>query len=180
MPIMGQDVKYLFQSIDAATGSAPLFPAYQTDGSVSGERELFDEQTKNGRILGPGSVADSGEVTYYGKRGDAGQKAIEDAYQNGKQIKFWRVDTVKNENDKYDAQFGFAYIESREYSDGVEGAVEISISLQVIGELKNGEIDTLPEEIVNVSKGGYDFQQPGQTTGEAPGTVPAPHHHHHH
>ncbi|QFR56234.1 major tail protein [Bacillus phage 000TH010] len=173
-PIMGQDVVYIFQAVDAAIGADPLLPAYQTDGSYSSENELFDEITKNGRVLGYGSDSESFEMTYFGKQGDVGQKTIEDARRNKKQIKVWRVNLNKNANDKYDAEFAFCLIESREYSDGAEGAIEISVTLQVFGAVQPGELDTLPDVIVNAKKGGYDFQQPGQTTGEAPGTVPTP------
>lgn len=168
-PIQGKDILYLIQSVDAKLGASPLFPAFQTDGSFSWENDLFDEQTKNGRVLGYGGDSESIEFTYYGRQGDAGQEAIETAIEKKQQMKVWRVNRNKNADGKFDARFAYVLIESREYNDGADGSVEISISTQVLGLSKKGVIDSLPDEILNAANGGYEFQAPGETTGESPG-----------
>ncbi|PNP88212.1 phage major tail protein, TP901-1 family [Listeria newyorkensis] len=170
-PLEGQKVVYLVQSTSAALGASALLPGNQTEGSWSQEHDMIDEQTKSGRVVGYGPKSETFELSLYAEMGDPGQVALQDDYDNKRQVKVWRVVTEKNANNKYDARFGYTIIENLEYSDG-EGFVEISTTLPVIGITKPGTLDTLPAAVIDLLD--YAFEQPGQKTGEVGGAVSLP------
>lgn len=161
-PISGKRVVYLVQSINATIGSDALLPGFQTEGSWSREKELSDEQTKSGRVLASGNKSETIELTLYAESGDAGQQAIEEAYDNDLDIKVWRTHLDTNANGKHDARFAYAIIESLEMSDPTEGFVEMSVTLQVQGESQKGELEPLPQSIIDAVNQ-YDFETPGET-----------------
>lgn len=162
MPISGKRVVYLVQSVNATIGSDALLPGFQTEGTWTREKELSDEQTKSGRVLAPGNKTESIELTLYAEPGDEGQLAIEEAYDNDLEIKVWRTHLDTNTNGKHDARFAYALIESLEMSEPTDGFVEMNVTLQVQGESQKGELDPLPQSIIDaVSQ--YDFEAPGET-----------------
>lgn len=168
----GKDTIYLVQGTDAALGSDALVIANQTEGTYNIETEMIDEQTKFGRLVGYGNNSESFELTAYGERGDAGQKATLDAIKNKKQIKVWEVDIELNAQNKHDAVFAYCIVESVEKSSPQDGFEEITATYQVIGQTQDGEIDPLPPEVVEFAR--YGFETPGETTGEFPNQQTAP------
>lgn len=160
-PINGKKIIYLVQAVDALIGSDALLPGFQTEGTWTRENEIVDEQTKQGRIVDYGADSENFELTLYAAAGDAGQQAIEDAYDNKKQVKVWRTNIETNENGKHDARFGFAIIESLELSEPTDGFVEMSVTLPIIGVTQKGELEPLPAELINAAQ--YAFETPGET-----------------
>lgn len=161
MPISGKKILYLVQAVDAVIGSDALLPGFQTEGAWARENEIVDEQTKTGRIVDYGADSENFELTLYAEEGDAGQQAIEDAYDNKQKIKVWRVNIDLNTNQKHDARFGFAIIENLEFSEPTDGFVEISTTLPVIGRTQKGELEPLPAELIEAAQ--YQFETPGET-----------------
>jgi len=155
--IEGKDIITLVQAADDSNGA--LVVANLTENSHSIENELIDEQTKFGRVLGYGQNSEEMDITCYGERGDAGQKAVIDAIKNKKKLKVWEVDREKNENDAYDAVFAYAFVESVEKSSEQDGFQEIEVTLQIEGESQEGELTTLPEGALP-GESGYDFEEP--------------------
>lgn len=160
-PINGKDIIYLVQAIDATIGSDALVPGFQTEGTWGREKELVDEQTKSGRVVAPGGKSESFELTLYAADGDAGQLAIEEAYDNDQDIKVWRTNLQLNANGKHDARFAVAVIESLEMSEPTDGFVEMSVTLQVQGASQKGELAPLPADLIDAAQ--YAFETPGQT-----------------
>lgn len=154
----------LVQAIDNALGAEGLVPGFQTEHSHSYERDNSTESTKFGAISAIGALTETMSMSMYGKRGDAGQKAIKDAIKKGQEIKVWEVDTEKNAEGKYDANFAFAVVDSFEVSSPVEGLEELSAEVTVQIESVDGEFMKLPEGLINFAK--YGFQLPGETTGD--------------
>lgn len=162
----GKDEIYFVQPMDAQ-GTEGLFIAFQTEGSHTKEQDTLDESTKSGRIVGYGTKNESFELTYYAAVSDPGQEAIETAYDNEKAIKVWKVNKNKNKNDKHNAVYGHAIIESLEVSQPQDGFVETSVTLPVLGKTFKGELDPLPDEVlaaIESSAGATKFEQFGTTT----------------
>lgn len=162
----GKDTILLVQSTDAVLAAEGLLIGNLTENTYSIENEILDESTKFGRIVGYGQNSESFEFTAYGETGDPGQKAVLDAIKNKKQLKVWEVDINLNELGKHDAVFAYTIVESVEKSAPQDGFVEISATVQVIGDSQEGEIDALPAELIEFAK--YGFEAPGAATGEFP------------
>ncbi|MGR6896997.1 phage major tail protein, TP901-1 family [Rummeliibacillus sp. BSL5] len=160
----GKDTILLIQSATAALGESAFVIAQQTDLSHSIETEMSDEKTKFGRVVAPGTTSESFELTAYGDSGDKGQELIFEAIQKGAQIKVWKVDLVLNENGKHNATFAYGYFESADEKAGTEGFVEVSGTIQVLGQSQKGELDPLPIEVIEFGK--YGFEKPGEKSGK--------------
>lgn len=153
-PISGKNIIYLLQ----IPGQETFLPAYQTEGSWNREKELTDEQTKSGRVVGTGANSETIELTFYAGEDDEGQNAIEEAYDEDSEVKVWRVNVNKNTANKHDGRFAMAVIESLEMSDPAEGFVEGSVTLQVLGKSVKGELDPLPAGLIEAATA-YAFEQ---------------------
>lgn len=163
----GKDSLLLVQPTDNALGAEGFLIGDQTEHTHSYERELTDEQTKFGRILGPGQLSESLDVTFYGSTDDPGQAAVLEAIQKGTQLKVWEVEKHLNKNGKHNSLFAYTYVESLEKSAPTDGFLEISATLQVLNTSKQGELNPLPDDVLNF--GDYDFEAPGEKTGEFSG-----------
>ena len=170
-PIRGNKVWYFLQGVDEPIGSDATLPAYQTDGGMTLGGETIDEQTKMGRILEKSTDEHSIELTQYFVAGDPAIKLVEDAQIDGKSVKVWRVIADKSAAEEgelsskaYPAHFGYGRIDELETSDG-EGFVEVSYTLNIIGSLKRG-MYPLTDEDVAMIESVYEYQNPGETTGD--------------
>jgi len=172
--IRGKQVWYFIQAVTAAIGSPALLPAFQTDGTTTIGGDNIDEQTKMGRIILKSTDEHSIELTQYFAPDDASIQIIEDAKKNGHSVKVWRVvvsDALgKPEGEEslkvkaYPAKFGYGIPDELEYDEG-EDLVEISYTLNIIGKLQDGTFP-LSDEDVAMIESLYDFQRPGETTGD--------------
>ncbi|MDV2629389.1 phage major tail protein, TP901-1 family, partial [Bacillus velezensis] len=144
----GIDEVYFVQPMNAASTEG-LFIAFQTEGSHTKEQDTKDESTKSGRIVGYGPKSESIELTYYAAVSDPGQTAIEDAYDNEETVQVWKVNLNKNKNDKHDSEYGHAIIENLEKSAPQDGFIEVSTTLPVLGKTRKGELDPLPQELID-------------------------------
>ncbi|SPU38228.1 phage major tail protein [Lysinibacillus capsici] len=160
----GKDSLLLVQPTDNALGAEGFLIGDQTEHTHSYERELTDEQTKFGRILGPGQLSESLDVTFYGNPDDPGQTAVLESIQKGTQLKIWEVQKHLNKNGKHNSLFAYTYVESLEKSAPTDNFLEISATLQVLNTTKKGELNPLPDDVLNF--GDYDFEAPGEKTGE--------------
>ena len=165
----GKDSILLVQSTSAALGADGYVIGNSTEHSHSMENELVDENTKFGRVLGYGQTTESFEITAYGDTKDPGQKALLDGIRLKKQVKLWEVDLNLNENGMHNTLFAIVLIESVEKSAPQDGFVEVSSTVQVIGNSVEGEIPALPQEMIEFAQ--YGFEAPGESTGEFEGIV---------
>ncbi len=162
----GKDTILLVQSTDAALAAEGLLIGNLTENTYAIENEILDESTKFGRIVGYGQNSESFEFTAYGETGDPGQKAVLDAIKKKKQLKVWEVDINLNADGKHNAVFAYTIVESFEKSAPQDGFVEVSATVQVIGDSQEGAIDPLPAEMIEFAR--YGFEAPGAATGEFP------------
>ncbi|KAA6450950.1 phage major tail protein, TP901-1 family [Bacillus swezeyi] len=163
-PTTGKSIIYLAQPANAPIGADAYIIGNQTEGTWTREQETVDEQTKLGRIVGYGAKSETFELTLYAEDGDEGQEALDWTYDNEAELKIWRVDiSKKNENGKYNARFGYTIIENLESGEPTDGFVEISTSLPVLVRTVKGELD-LPDDFIQAAQE-IIFEKPGETTG---------------
>lgn len=171
-PIKGNRVWYFLQSVTEELGSEATLPAYQTDGGMTLGGEDIDEQTKQGRIIQKSTDEHSIELTQYFVPTDPALTMLEDAKREGHSVKVWRtvVDESVKEPDEvggtptYPSHFGYGRPDEISYADG-DGLVEVSYTLNIIGSLKSGRFP-LSDEDVSMIESVYEFQEPGETTGD--------------
>lgn len=170
-PIKGNRVWYFLQGVNEPLGSEATLPAYQTEGGMSLGGEMIDEQTKQGRILEKSTDEHSIELTQYFVAKDPAISLVEDAQMNGTSVKVWRVVADESASEEgevgsknYPAHFGYGMIEEIDSSEG-EGFVELSYTLNIVGSLKKG-MYPLTDEDVAMIESVYEYQNPGETTGD--------------
>lgn len=171
-PIVGKKVFYFIQSIHAEKGTGAMLPAYRKDGSTKMGGEYIDEQTQQGRLLEKATDEHSIELTQYFAPKDPSVQVILDAQKTGESVKIWRVivdESVKDTSegkDKYPAQFGYGKItDDIEFDDAIDGFTELTYTVGIVGRLRDGKFPLSTEEI-NMLNEVYDYQNPGETTGD--------------
>lgn len=171
-PIVGKKVFYFIQSIHAEKGTGAMLPAYRKDGSTTMGGEYIDEQTQQGRLLEKATDEHSIELTQYFAPKDPSVQVILDAQKTGESVKIWRVivdESVKDTSegkDKYPAQFGYGKItDDIEFDDAIDGFTELNYTVGIVGRLRDGKFPLSTEEI-NMLNEVYDYQNPGETTGD--------------
>lgn len=179
-PIKGYNVYYFIQSVDAEIGDTGVLPAHRTDGSMTFGGEDLDEQSAQGRIILKGTDEDSIELTQYVVPEDPTLEILENAKREGKNVKVWRVmvhDSVREDGTDgeatYPAHFGYGRPGEIEWTDG-DSLSEISYPLNIVGGgLKKGQFP-LSDEDIAVIDAVYDYENPGETTGDYDETVVDP------
>lgn len=180
-PIVGKKVFYFIQSVDAVLGSKAILPAYRTDGTTTMGGDFIDEQTQQGRVLEKATDEHSIELTSYYTPLDKAIEVVEEAKRTGKSVKVWRViadESLKTvdettQKDMYPAKFGYGKVDEIEYSEGVEDFVEANYALNIIDSLKDGKFPLTAEDIALLTSV-YDYQNPGETTGDYDAIKTAP------
>ena len=171
-PIVGKKVFYFIQSIHAEKGTGAMLPAYRKDGSTTMGGEYIDEQTQQGRLLEKATDEHSIELTQYFAPKDPSVQVVLDAQKTGESVKIWRVivdESVKDTStgkDTYPAQFGYGKItDDIEFDDAIDGFTELTYTVGIVGRLRDGKFPLSTEEI-NMLNEVYDYQNPGETTGD--------------
>lgn len=170
-PMSGKKVFYFIQSIHAKIGSNAILTAYRTDGKLKLGAEYSGEQTQQGLLLDKTNTTHEIELTTKFAPKDPSVDVLEQANDTGESVKIWRVlvdeslKTTEEEKDYYPAKFGYAKIGDLEYDEGVEDIIESSYTATVVGKLKNGKFP-LSEAEINLLNDVYDYQNPGETTGD--------------
>ena len=169
-PILGKMVWYFIQSTQVPVGSKAVLPAAQTGGTLTIGGDSIDEQTKFGRVVLPSTNEDSIDLESYVVPGDKAIEIIQDAKHNGHQVKVWRVvvdkrlATKEGESQVFPALFGYGVVDELELDDS-DDMVAVSYTLNILDKLKDGTFP-LNDEQIAVLKDMYEFERPGETTGD--------------
>lgn len=171
-PIVGKKVFYFIQSVNAELGSNALLPAYRTDGTTTMGGDFLDEQTQQGRLVEKATDEHSIELTTYYAPKDPSVSVVEKAKETGESVKVWRVivdeslKVTQGNKDYYPAKFGYGKIlDDLEYDEAIDSYVELTYSLGIIGKLQNGQFPLSEEEIALLNDV-YEYQNPGESTGD--------------
>ena len=103
---------------------------------------------------------------------DEAIKVVKDAKKNGTSVKVWRVEIDEDAAEEvsgkdyklYPAEFGYGMPDDVEIQDG-DDLVEASYTLNIIGKLQEGKFPLSDEDIAAI-EALYDYQNPGETTGD--------------
>lgn len=170
-PIRGSRVWYFIQAVSAELGADAILPAFQTSGTTTIGGENIDEQTKQGRIILKATDEHAIELEQYFTPNDPASEVVKDAKISGASVKVWRV--VVDESvavgegpgeRTYPAQFGYGLPDELSYDEG-DGLVTVSYTLNIVGALKDGQFP-LSDEDIAVIDSLYEYQNPGETTGD--------------
>ena len=186
-PILAKMIWYFLQATNAPVGSKAVLPAAQTSGTLTIGGDSIDEQTKFGRVVLPSTNEDSIDLESYVVPGDKAIDIIKNAKHEGKQVKVWRVvvddrvaETETDADGKahkvFPADFGYGVVDELELDDG-DDMVSASYTLNILDKLKTGTFPLTDEKIAAL-KDMYEFERPGETTGdfgpETDGTTDVP------
>ncbi|MHC5281158.1 phage major tail protein, TP901-1 family [Listeria kieliensis] len=170
-PIKGNRVWYFIQSVKVPIGSPALLPAFQTEGTTTLGGDNIDEQTKMGRVIVKSTDEDAIELTQYFAPDDESINVIKDAKKEGTSVKVWRVVVSEEMAEEegtgvkaYPSQFGYGIPDELEFDES-DDLVEVSYTLNIVGKLQEGTFP-LSDEDVNMIESLYNFQRPGETTGD--------------
>lgn len=170
--IVGKKILYFIQDVNAPIGSPAIYPAWQTEGDLKIGGDNVDEQTKMGRLIMKSTDEQSIDLKQYFAPNDPAAKIIENAKINGTSVKVWRViidESVAVEEAEgvkaYPAKFGYGIPDELDYSEASEDLVELDYTLNIIGTLQDGTFPLSDEDLAEL-EALYEFQRPGETTGD--------------
>lgn len=164
-PIKGQNKVLFFQGMDdIETDGNKLRLAFQTEHSLSQERELIEESTKDGVLKEMSSNVNSSiDLTAYFAKNDTTAQLLQDAFENNKTLQIWEVDLTPTEvENSYDALYAQGSLENLEQSNGTEGYSEFSTTFQINLTPQKGRVELSPQSVADIQ---YAFNLFGQLGG---------------
>jgi len=159
-PIKGQKKVLFFQSFDGTeTDGNKLRLAFQTEHTLSKEREVIEEATKDGVLKETGDNLNANiDLTAYVAKGDATYELLDTSFDNNVPLQAWEVDiTEENDEGKYDAVYMQGYLENFEVSNDAEGYAELSTTFQVNLSPQRGQVTLSPDQFSAVQYAFKDF-----------------------
>lgn len=152
-PIQGVKKVLFFQAMDdTSTDGSGLRLAFQTEHTLTQERETIEELTKDGNIKDTGEINASLSFTSYVAKNDPTFDLLQDAFNNNETLQVWEADlTERDEDDMYDSIYAQGKLTSFEVSNSADGFSELSTELA---------INLIPQRgPVNVSEAQFDAVQ---------------------
>lgn len=152
-PIQGVKKVLFFQAMDdTTTDGSGLRLAFQTEHTLTQERETIEELTKDGNIKDTGEINASLSFTSYVAKNDPTFDLLQDAFNNNETLQVWEADlTERDEDDMYDSIYAQGKLTSFEVSNSADGFSELSTELA---------INLIPQRgPVNVSEAQFDAVQ---------------------
>lgn len=132
-PIQGVKKVLFFQAMDdTTTDGSGLRLAFQTEHTLTQERETIEELTKDGNIKDTGEINASLSFTSYVAKNDPTFDLLQEAFNNNEALQVWEVDlTEKDEGDTYDSLYAQGKLTSFEVSNSADGFSELSTELAI-------------------------------------------------
>lgn len=159
-PIKGQKKVLFFQAMDdVATDGNLLRLAFQTEHTLTKERELIEEVTKDGTLKEMNdNVNASVDLTAYVAKGDATYELLESAFDSNEVLQMWEVDITEEAGaGAYAATYAQGQLESFEVSNDSEGYAELSTTFQINLTPQKGEVTLTPEQFSAIQYAFQDF-----------------------
>lgn len=168
-PVKGQKKVLFFQSFDdAETDGNKLRLAFQTEHTLTKERETIEEATKDGIVKETSDQMNASiDLTAYVAKGDATYELLDESFDNNAPLQAWEVDVTEETVDgKYDAVYMQGQLENFEVSNDSEGFAELSTTFQVNLTPQRGQVSLTPDQFSAVQ---YAFKDFGELVGEVNG-----------
>lgn len=159
-PIKGQKKILFFQSMDGTEDDGnKLRLAFQTEHTLTRERELIEETTKDGMLKETNDQVNANlDLTAYVAKGDATFELLDESFEDNDVLQCWEVDVTEEvEEGKYDAIYMQGQLESFEVSNDSEGFAELSTTFQINLSPQRGKVTLTPEQFSAVQYAFKDF-----------------------
>lgn len=164
-PIQGVKKVLFFQSMDdTTTDGSGLRLAFQTEHTLSQERETIEELTKDGNIKDTGDINASLSFTSYVAKNDPTFDLLQESFNNNEEIQVWEVDlTEADEDNTYDSIYARGKLTNFEVSNSADGFSELSTEVAINLVPQRGPVTVSPLQFEAVQ---YAFKAFGELAAE--------------
>lgn len=136
----GKDIILLYRVLSKASKEAAWKLAFQTEHSNEKTREYNTTATKDGIIGSLAAIEYSLSATSIAANGDPHLDEMDKAFDDGEIIEVWEIDKAEKGSDgKYKAKYLRAYLTSFSYEPNSEDALELSLNLECLANLKRAK-----------------------------------------
>ena len=161
--ISGKDMLLFFRKrADHATADASKL-RFQTEHSISMEKESDSTPTKDGNIVTVSDGENSADISSLAYREDGETievwKELKRNYQNEDLMEMWQVDINSGLNGAdLDADYFRGFFTSFEISSATGEKVELSYTFAINGNGAEGTDSLTPEQLAEVRNAQYDYE----------------------
>lgn len=161
--ISGKDMLLFFRKrADHATADASKL-RFQTEHSISMEKESESTQTKDGNIVTVSDGENSADISSLAYREDGETievwKELKRNFQNNDLMEMWQVDINSGlDGADLDADYYQGYFTAFELSSAADGNVELSYTFAINGNGAEGTDSLTPEQLAEVRNAQYDYE----------------------
>lgn len=180
-PMKANNLLLFVQSVSDEVGSKGVYPAYQTDLTVTIGGDTNDADTKQGRYSTKKDDAQTVEGEFNFSPKDPTLNMLKQSKESGNNVKIWVVqvdNSVKTDatanpsggsgatpTPAYPAWFGYALVDSVKLKGSTGDSVSVTASFNVTGKLQAGQFPLTDEEVATLNEI-YGYENPGETTGD--------------
>ncbi len=161
--ISGKDMLLFFRKrADHATVDASKL-RFQTEHSISMEKESESTQTKDGNVVVVSDGENSADISSLAYREDGETievwKELKRYYQAEELMEMWQVDIGSGlDGADLDADYFQGYFTAFEMSAASDGNVELSYTFAINGNGAEGTDSLTPEQLAEVRNAQYDYE----------------------
>lgn len=165
-PVQGMKKVLFFQAMDdSTTDGNELRLAFQTEHTLSQERDEIEEMTKDGALKDTGEINASLSLSSYVAKGDSTYELLKRSFRENSTIQVWEVDvTEADDGDQYDAIYAQGKLTSFEVSNSADGFAELSTDVAINLVPQEGTVTLNPDEFLAVQ---YAFKDFGEIAAQA-------------
>ena len=161
--ISGKDMLLFFRKrADHATADASKL-RFQTEHSISMEKESESTQTKDGIYVTVSDGENSADISSLAYREDDETievwKELKGYFQDNEEMEMWQVDINSGLNGTdLDADYYRGFFTAFELSAAADGNVELSYTFAINGNGAEGTDSLTPEQLAEVRNAQYDYE----------------------
>lgn len=132
-PIQGVKKVLFFQAMDdTTTDGSGLRLAFQTEHTLTQERETIEELTKDGNIKDTSEINATLSFTSYVAKNDPTFDLLQESFNNNETVQVWEVDLTEMDGENlYDSIYAQGKLTSFEVSNSADGFAELSTELAI-------------------------------------------------
>lgn len=158
-PIQGMKKVLFFQALDGTDSDGNgLRLAFQTEHTLTMEREEIEEVTKDGTIKDTGDINASIELTAYMAKDDATHELLRSKFKANETLQVWEVDVSEEaESGMYTAVYAQGKLTTLEEASAADGFAELTATIAINLTPQDGEVTLSPDEFTAVQYAFHDF-----------------------
>jgi len=161
--ISGKDMLLFFRKrADHATADASKL-RFQTEHSISMEKESESTQTKDGNVVTVSDGENTADISSLAYREDGATievwKELKGYFQDNELMEMWQVDINSGlDGANLDVDYYQGYFTAFELSAAADGNVELSYTFAINGNGAEGTDSLTPEQLAEVRNAQYDYE----------------------